>query len=312
MNKIHQVLILSDAIDSILPPLEQIMASQNAVKFKFIHPTKLYASDFKESEFIILDYQFWIQNREKLEKAMQYPEKISMFTILTDPGQMNSILKETHVPHFFGMSGTHTLRDIANYLIASVSQKFWTAETFIEKSITQRSSTVFRTTERLQDQIHQSLEAHALSETFEGFRPILEKILDELLTNALFNAPIDSKGTPLYRDHERKEIVHAEAGKEPILEILEDEQKIILSVKDFYGSLTKKVIDHYLTHGEVAEKDGGAGVGMYLVMKDVHKLIINIDPGKSTEFIVVLHKFKRFYHYQSLEKSFHLFERKPS
>lgn len=312
MSPSHQVLILSDSITTVIPPLEQALSELNGPRFKFIHPSKIYKTDFIESEFIILDHAYWVKHQTELKPAFQYPEKLSFFATLTEQSQMNQILKETHIPHFFGMSGTETFRDIAQYLIHGVKKDFWSASTFVTEPLISKSVASFSTSQNLESQIQIALATHEISETFEGFKPIIEKILNEALTNALYNAPVDGNGKPINRERDRKEIVKAESGREPVMEILQDADKIVLSVKDFYGSLTKNVIDHYLTHGEVAEKAGGAGVGMYLIMRDAHKLVINIDPGKMTELIIVLHKFKRFSHYQALEKSFHLFERKPS
>lgn len=311
MSSLHQVLILSDTADTMIPALEALF-DQSPHQMKFIAPEKLYKTDFEESEFILLDYGFYSKKPDELKPAFQYPEKLSIFATLTDHQQMNDILKSTKVCHLFGMSGTHTLNDIRSYLVASIENKFWTPETFISGEAKKKTRTVFHTSAHLDETIEAAIDQHDLSHTFEGFRAILIQILNEALTNALYNAPVDAAGEFLHRHQNRRDVITADEKKCPTLDIVEDEDKIVLSVKDFYGTLTKKVIDHYLTHGEVAEKDGGAGVGLYLVLKHAHKLIINVDPGKMTEFIVVLHKFKRFFHYQNLEKSFHFYQRKAS
>jgi hypothetical protein len=312
MKSSAQVLILSNAIDTILPQLEAILLEEKAPPIKWIHPSKIYNTDLKESDYVILEYEWFVQHPEVKAMMLNHMEKVSLFATVQGQEEMNRILKETGVNHFFGMSGSHTLHDIANYLMASMDRRFWTAETFIQAPITAKSHSRFESSDHLEDQINRALDSHDLSNTFEGFKPILEKILNETLTNALFNAPLDGNGKPLYRQRNRKEVVHADPNKIPTLDVMEDSEKIILTVRDFYGSLDKKVIDHYLTHGQIAEKEGGAGVGLFLILRDAHKLVINIDPGKMTEFIIVLHKFKRFFHYQALEKSFHLFERKSS
>jgi hypothetical protein len=312
MKTSHRVLFLSDKSSTLLPPLELLCDAHSDLKIKFVAPDKLYKTDFDESEFIMLDYDYYLKNPELLEIAFQYPDKLSIFATLTDHQQMNEILKKTKVSHLFGMSGTHTLADMKAYLVASIEKKFWTAETFINPPATKKSHTEFHSSDHLDEQIESAIQTHDLSNTFEGFRAILIQILNESLTNALYNAPIDSNGNFLHRHQNRREVITSEQKKCPTIDIVEDEDKIVLSIRDYYGTLTKEVIDHYLTHGEVAEKDGGAGVGMFIVLKHAHKMIINLDPGKMTEFIIVLHKFKRFYHYQTLEKSFHLYQRKSS
>ena len=274
---------------------------------KFISPEKIYKTDFEESEFIILDYDCYLKNPDALKLAFQYPGKLSIVATLTEHPQMNDILKTTKVSHLFGMSGSHTIKDIKAYFTAVIENKFWTPDTFITPPVTKRSHTSFNTSDHLNEQIEAAIQPHDFSHTFEGFKAIMIQILNETLTNALFNAPVDANGDFLHRSQNRRETIVSDPNKAPSLEIVEDEDKIIFSVKDFYGTLTKDVIDHYLTHGELAEKDGGAGVGLYLILRHAHKLVINLDPGKMTEFIIVLHKFKRFFHYQTLEKSYHLY-----
>ena len=309
---LHQILFLSENSPTLVPTLENLFDEQKDLKMRFIHPETFYKTDFEESEFIILDYDYYLKNKEKLQLAFQYPHKLSIFASLTDHQQLNEILKSTKVSHLFGMSGTHTLQDMKSYLVASIKNEFWTPETFINPPETVRTHSEIKTSENLDRQIEQILEKHDLSRTFDEFKGILIQILNETLTNALYNAPVDASGNFLYRQKNRREMVNCDEKKIPTLDIVEDADKIILSIKDFYGTLTKEVVDHYITHGEVTEKDGGAGLGLFIVLKHAHKVIINVDQGKMTEFIIVLHKFKRFYHYQTLEKSYHLYQRKRS
>lgn len=312
MSKSHQVLFLTDPTGPLLASLEQMFVSEPNYRMKFISPEKVYKADFDESEFIMLDYDYYLQKKDELKPAFQYPEKLSIFATLTDHQQMNDILKTTKVSHLFGMSGTHTLGDMKSYLIACIENKFWTPDTFITPPATSRSHTAFTSSAHLDEQIEKAICQHDLSNTFEGFKAILIQILNEALTNALYNAPVDTNGKFLHRQQNRRDVIQCEAKMAPTLDIVEDADKIVLGVRDLYGTLTKDVIDHYLTHGEIAEKDGGAGVGLYLVLKHAHKVVINIEAGKMTEFIIVMHKFKRFFHYQTLEKSYHLYQRKQS
>ncbi len=310
--KLHQVLLLSDSSSSLLPSLEKLFDSEPQIKIKFISPQKIYKTDFEESEFIILDYGYYLKNQTELKSVFNYLDKLSIFATLTNHQEMIEIIKATKVSHLFGMSGTHTLNDIKSYIVASIENKFWNSETLITAPVINKSLTSFSTSDHLDQQIETAIQTHDFSKTFEGFKLILIQILNEALTNALYNAPVDEKGNFLYRNQNRRKIITTDVKNAPTLEIVEDEEKIILSVKDYYGSLTKEIIDHYLTEGKVSDKDGGAGLGMYLILNHAHKLIINLDPGKLTEFIIVLHKFKRFFHYETLEKSYHLYQRKLS
>jgi hypothetical protein len=195
------------------------------------------------------------------------------------------------------------------YLNAVLDRNFWSAETFLTPPFSAHSKSEVKTSDQLDHQIEKIIEKHDLSNCFEGFKPILINILNETLTNALYNAPVDPHGNFLHQKKNRKSLVTALENMAPVVEITEDSEKMVISVKDFYGTLKREVVEHYLTNGKVAEKEGGAGVGMYMIMKHAHQLIINVEPSKMTEFMIVIHKFKRFYHYQGLEKSFHFFQR---
>lgn len=311
MKKTHLVYVLSDAPELVTMPLETALTGGSRHHFKVIAPKIVYPTDFAEADFVLIDYQFYEKNKKMFQPAVNFNEKIGIYVTLTDHDQWNDIIRDSKMHHFFGTSGVKLATEYMQYLNAMVDGKFWTAETFLTKPFTSHSRTEIRTSENLDQQIENVIAHHDLSDSFKEFKPILTTILNETLTNALYNAPVDAHGNFLYQSSDRKTVVHADENRPPVVEITEDAEKMVISVKDFYGTLKKEVIEHYLTSGKIAEKDGGAGVGIYLVMKQAHEMVVNIDPGIMTEFMIIVHKFKRFYHYQGLEKSFHYFQRKP-
>ena len=189
--KLHQVLFLSDSSSSLLPTLEKLFESETQIKIKFISPQKIYKTDFEESEFIILDYGYYLKNQSELKAVFNYLDKLSIFATLTNHQEMIEIIKATKVSHLFGMSGTHTLNDIKSYIVASIHNKFWNSETLITAPVINRSLTSFSTSDHLDQQIESAIQTHDFSKTFEGFKLILIQILNEALTNALYNAPVD-------------------------------------------------------------------------------------------------------------------------
>ena len=309
---VYSVLFFSDDADQLVPELTKRFESHPEIEIKFQNPVQFSNDDLAQAEFIMLDHSYYLKNQQKMEMVFQHSDKLSIFATPTGPEQMNEILKNTKVSHFFWMAGASTFDDMARYLLASIENKFWTSETFITSPLKHHSLSTFATSEKLDQKVESAIQPCDFSGTFDDFRTIVIQIINEMLTNALYNAPIDNEGNFLYQGKNRREVVSAESGKMPVLEIVEDENRIVLSVKDFYGTLKKDTIDHYLTHGEIADKEGGAGLGLFLILKYAHQLVINLEPGKMTEMMIVLQKFKRFYHYQSSEKSFHLFQRKTT
>ncbi len=121
-------------------------------------------------------------------------------------------------------------------------------------------------------------------------------ILDEMITNSLFNAPTDKHGDFLYKNYDRKEKVVLTEEQSSVLTCLIDESKIFLSIKDPFGSLTKNKLMSYLSKGNsntqviVENKKGGAGIGIHTIFRLSHNLVINIIPGVFSETIICISK----------------------
>lgn len=119
----------------------------------------------------------------------------------------------------------------------------------------------------------------------------IESILDEMITNAIYNAPVDKDGNKLYQHRDRKECVVLSDKQAGTLSYAVDDRKIYLSVKDPFGSLTKERLLTYLgkcfkeDHVYVENKAGGAGIGLHKILRMSHNFVVNIDPGKYTEII---------------------------
>lgn len=119
----------------------------------------------------------------------------------------------------------------------------------------------------------------------------IEQILDEMITNAIFNAPVDKFGVKLYQQCSRSDSVLLSDDQAAIINYAIDDKKIYLSVRDPFGSLTKERLQTYLSkcykedHIYVENKAGGAGIGLHKMMRLSHNFIVNIDPGNYTEVI---------------------------
>lgn len=119
----------------------------------------------------------------------------------------------------------------------------------------------------------------------------IEQILDEMITNAIYNAPVDESGVKLYQQRSRSERVLLSDKQTATLSYAIDDKKIYLSVKDPFGSLTKERLLTYLSkcykenHVYVENKRGGAGIGLHKILRLSHNFVVNIDPGNFTEVI---------------------------
>jgi hypothetical protein len=130
-----------------------------------------------------------------------------------------------------------------------------------------------------------------LKARFEGLgmnRALVEDILscsDELITNAVFNAPFAQKIDRKTSDLE------IPGGKPVIVELSVGETDVMVTCADPYGSLNieaffKKMLACYrqglgasINYGE-----GGAGIGSFMIFDPCLSLIVGMSPGKRTTF----------------------------
>ena len=116
-------------------------------------------------------------------------------------------------------------------------------------------------------------------------------VADEFITNAFYNAPVSEDGIRLYRDRDRTDPVVLENERGVEFSFASDGHRLAISCRDSYGSISNEQILEQLSRAfehdkaEVSQGTGGAGVGLYLIYNYVANLIINVDPGKASEFI---------------------------
>lgn len=116
-------------------------------------------------------------------------------------------------------------------------------------------------------------------------------VADEFITNAFYNAPIAADGSRPYRDRERTERVELPGEHAVQFSFASDGQRLAIACRDAFGSITNEQILDQLSRSfgnekaEVSQGTGGAGVGLYLIYNYVANLVVNIEPGKASEFI---------------------------
>jgi len=126
---------------------------------------------------------------------------------------------------------------------------------------------------------------------------------DELLSNALYNAPVDPDGQRRFASTSRREEVKLSPGEEIRFRLATDGKRVAVAVEDPFGSLTPETVLHYLAKGlargdnQIDTKPGGAGLGLYSLFHHVHHFVLHLEPGKRTEaigLVEVTRSFKAF------------------
>jgi hypothetical protein len=120
-------------------------------------------------------------------------------------------------------------------------------------------------------------------------------VADELLMNAIYDAPVDRMtGQPLYTSRRRAEPITLAAGDQPTFSFGTDGQKLVLGITDPFGGLTADTVKRYLAKGlrrgqdQIDQKDGGAGLGLFLMLEGLNGLHFLVDPGRRTEVVGML------------------------
>jgi len=129
----------------------------------------------------------------------------------------------------------------------------------------------------------------------------IQFILTELILNSFFDAPIDERGVQLYTTFDRRENIVLPKEKSIEFNYHLDEDFVKLNVKDYYGSMPKNTLFFYLLkclrkgEGQIDQKEGGAGLGLYLIMKKSCHFHLKVIPGEETSFTcyyILNRKFK--------------------
>jgi hypothetical protein len=122
----------------------------------------------------------------------------------------------------------------------------------------------------------------------------VELATEELLMNALYDAPLNAGGQPRNAHLDRRLSVALGPSEAVTLRYGCDGQTLALAVQDPFGSLTKPAVTDRLkkvAEGIPKPQPGVAGAGLGLVMtyQVANQLIFSITPGRLTEVTAVLH-----------------------
>jgi len=144
---------------------------------------------------------------------------------------------------------------------------------------------------------------------------LVETVADELITNAIYNAPRTADGEPKYARRSRREAVELADHEVGHLEFACDGDYIAIGQIDPFGALTRETVVSYLNRclvkgpEQLSDASGGAGIGLYRVFQSLSKFIINIDPGTCTEVICLIDLRQTMKRFRQAAKSFHIFIR---
>lgn len=148
-------------------------------------------------------------------------------------------------------------------------------------------------------------------------RPTLarvESVVDELLMNAMYDAPATATGTlPRVPTDLNERLAHPAS-----LRWASDGRYFAVSVEDCFGALVKAAIVEHVQRARAergrprgSAESAGAGLGLYFIVSSVTRFIANVDPGKRTEVIGLFDLRQGGREVESCARSLHVFARAP-
>ena len=122
------------------------------------------------------------------------------------------------------------------------------------------------------------------------YRESIEQCLDEMLMNALYDAPVDEQGRQIFSEIPTKTRISLRVEQKVVVQYACDGKQFVIGVRDAFGTLERDTVLRYLhkcLHSEqqIDRKTGGAGLGLYLITNSSTGVYFNVLPGVATEAV---------------------------
>lgn len=126
-------------------------------------------------------------------------------------------------------------------------------------------------------------------------RDRMRAVLEEMLMNAIYDAPVGSDGESIYNHLPRTVELILKPEEQGLVRFATDGMIVAVSVQDPFGSLSGNVILKYLEanySGTAHDMNtqagkGGAGRGLHQIVENSDLVVFNVDPRKKTEVIAL-------------------------
>jgi hypothetical protein len=121
-------------------------------------------------------------------------------------------------------------------------------------------------------------------------RAAIGQVCEELLMNALYDAPVDERGNQVFAEVEPHARVDTMSPRPVSIRYAATEDQFAVAVRDRFGRLAKNTILDYINkclHSaqQIDRKTYGAGLGLYLVANAAAGYVVNVAYGMATEVV---------------------------
>jgi len=121
-------------------------------------------------------------------------------------------------------------------------------------------------------------------------RNAIGQVCEELLMNALYDAPVDAEGRQVFADVDPHERTRTRSPRPVSIRYAATDEIFAVAVRDRFGRLAKNTILSYIekcihSPNQIDRKTYGAGLGLYLVANAAASYIVNVAYGIATEVV---------------------------
>ena len=121
-------------------------------------------------------------------------------------------------------------------------------------------------------------------------RTAIGSVCEELLMNALYDAPVDDHGNQVFAEIDPHDRTRTRSPRPVSIRYAATEHQFAVAVRDRFGRLAKNTILSYVNKcltqpTQIDRKTYGAGLGLYLVANAAASYIVNVAYGIATEVV---------------------------
>lgn len=237
-------------------------------------------------------------------------QRAMLISNLSDEENILKVLRLSELKHLIGGNAKKMQLEITNNLKQFVIPSGLSNYIDCSKNKSMKISSKMNFLE-----VNSIIENYNYDHCFQSPVDYLKIISNELLTNAIYHSgsgkefqsrsSMDRSISPVLSDDE---IIDFTLGS--------DENYVAISVKDSTGRLRREDIINNLVRSfeskQYENKEGGAGLGLYLAYSYSNQFIVNTVVGKSSEVICIIDVNRRLKAYKERITSFHYFEQKEN
>ncbi len=221
--------------------------------------------------------------------------KVVLMTSEYIPNYLPDLLKLDFMPNIVSRSEddrTFTIKNIGTTVSKLISHDLFGLEKYLAWGTEVKELPVVRSDQRgfLISQMDSDLEGLGVRRTT---RERMATVAEELLMNAIYDAPVGKDGKSLFNHLPRTELLELKPEHQALMRYASDGMFTAISVEDPFGALSGSTILKYLQScyggqaGELNKAKGGAGRGLHQIVENSDLVVFNLRPGKRTEVIAL-------------------------